>query len=211
MALSADEVSGLYNAPTAVADDVTVARDTAVTIDVLANDGDPQSDPLTIASVTQASNGTVVNNGSDVTYTPNLGFGGVDSFTYTISDGNNGEATATVIVTLSNEAPTAVDDSATIDEEPVVIIDVLANDTDPDGDTLTIESVGQATNGSVTNRATDVTYTPNPGFTGTDTFTYTINDGYDGVASATVTVTLPNERVERGQNDVPFFVTHAPF
>jgi hypothetical protein len=71
-----------------------------VTIDVLANDSDPDGDTLTITALTQPANGSVVNNGSDVTYTPRNNFRGNDTFTYTISDGNGGTDTATVTVII---------------------------------------------------------------------------------------------------------------
>ncbi|MBS3733772.1 MAG: cadherin-like domain-containing protein, partial [Phycisphaerae bacterium] len=90
-----------------------------------------------------------------------------------------------------NQAPTASDDSAGTTEGTAVTIDVLANDSDPDaGDTLTVDSVTQGANGSVTNNGSDVTYTPDAGFTGTDTFDYTAADGNGGFDTATVTVTV---------------------
>ncbi len=64
--------------------------DIPVTIDVLANDTDPDLDASGVDSVTQGANGSVVNNGTDVTYTPNSGWSGVDTFTYTVTDGNGG-------------------------------------------------------------------------------------------------------------------------
>jgi uncharacterized repeat protein (TIGR01451 family) len=87
--------------PVALDDNATTDADTAVTVDVLDNDSDPDGDALTVASVTQGAHGSVVNNGDDVTYTPAAGFSGADSFTYTISDGNGGTDTATVTVTVT--------------------------------------------------------------------------------------------------------------
>ncbi|MCB9009759.1 MAG: tandem-95 repeat protein [Ardenticatenaceae bacterium] len=161
------EVAPFQNAaPVAVDDSATTDEDTAVTIDVLANDSDSDGDSLTVESVTDPTNGTVVNNGTDVTYTPNANFNGVDSFSYTVSDGNGGSDTATVTITVNgvNDAPVANDDSATTDEDTAVTIDVLANDSDSDGDSLTVESVTHPTNGTAVNNATDVTYTPDAGF-----------------------------------------------
>ncbi|NBB96533.1 MAG: hypothetical protein GVY16_12465, partial [Planctomycetes bacterium] len=83
-------------------DSATTGQDTAVTIDVLANDSDPNAgDVLTVDSVTQGASGSVTNNGSDVTYTPDAGFTGTDTFDYTVSDGNGGFDTATVTVTVN--------------------------------------------------------------------------------------------------------------
>ncbi|MCP5098322.1 MAG: tandem-95 repeat protein, partial [Chloroflexi bacterium] len=212
VALSADEVTALYNAPTAVADNVETAKDTAITIDALANDGDAQSDSLTIESVSQGSNGTVVNNNSDVTYTPNTDFTGNDSFTYTINDGNGNVDSATISVTVNlilNQLPTAVDDSATTSSETAVTIDVLANDTDGDNDPLVIDSVTQPSNGTAVNNGSDVTYTPNAGYQGDDTFTYTVSDGNGGTDVATVTVTVDSTRLATYQLDDPALLVFA--
>ena len=185
-------VSDVNVDPVAVDDTAATAEDTAVTIDVLANDSDADGDTLTVDSVTDPPNGTAVNNSTDVTYTPDIGFLGDDSFTYTVMDGNGGSATATVTVTVTsgNQNPVAVDDSATTDEDVTITIDVLANDSDPDGDTLTIDSVTDPANGSVVNNGSDVNYTPDAGFFGTDSFDYTISDGNGGTDTATVTVTI---------------------
>lgn len=91
----------------------------------------------------------------------------------------------------SNADPDALDDAATVDQDSGAnAIDVLANDTDADGDPLTIASVTQGANGSVTNNGTSVSYTPNAGFTGADSFTYTVDDGNGGTDTATVSVTV---------------------
>jgi uncharacterized repeat protein (TIGR01451 family) len=95
-----------------------------------------------------------------------------------------------IAVTNANDPPIAVDDSDTTPADTPVTIDVLDNDFDIDGDILTVDSVTQGTNGSVTNNGNDVTYTPDPNFTGTDSFTYTISDGNGGTDTATVTVTV---------------------
>ncbi|MEO0978545.1 MAG: Ig-like domain-containing protein, partial [Pseudomonadota bacterium] len=131
--------------PVAVDDDATTDQDTFVAIDFLANDSDPDGDGLTVTSVGPASNGVASLTG----YTPDPGFFGTDSFTYTISDGNGGTATATAKVTVNqtvfpNRDPVAVDDDVTTDQDTFVAIDFLANDSDPDGDGLTVTSVGPA-------------------------------------------------------------------
>ncbi|MEM7332261.1 MAG: tandem-95 repeat protein, partial [Chloroflexota bacterium] len=192
-------VNNENDAPDAVDDSASTDEDNAVTIDVLDNDSDLDGDDLTIDSVTDPANGVVTNNGTDVTYTPNADFNGVDSFTYTIGDGNGGSDTATVNVTVNpvNDVPVATDDAQSTAENTAVIIDVLANDSDADGDTLTVDSVTDPANGSVSNNGTDVTYTPDAAFSGVDTFEYTASDGNGGTATATVTVTVNNE------NDAP--------
>ena len=179
-------------APTAVNDAATTNEDTAVTIAPLANDTDPDGDPLSITTAT-APNGTVVihANGT-ITYTPKANFNGTDTITYTISDGNGGFSTAAIIVTVNavNDAPVAVNDVARTNEDTPVTVAVLANDTDPDGDVLTV-TAASAPNGTViVNPNGTITYTPRANFSGTDTITYTISDGKGGTSTATVTVTV---------------------
>ena len=124
---------------------------------MLANDTDANGDPLTITAVTVPGNGTaVINDGgtpgdpSDDTidYTPAAGFAGTDTFSYTIYDGNGGTDTATVTVGVNNAAPVAVDDAATTPTDTLVNVDVLANDSDPNGDPLTITAVTVPGNGT---------------------------------------------------------------
>ncbi len=187
-------VSPVNDAPVARDDSATTAEDNAVTIAVLGNDSDVDGDGLTVTAVTQGSNGSVaLNANGTVTYTPAANYHGPDSFTYTLSDGQGGTASATVRVTVTpvNDAPVARDDSATTAEDNAVIVAVLGNDSDADGDSLTITAVTQGSNGSVAiNPNGTVTYTPAANYHGPDTFTYTINDGQGGTASATVSVTV---------------------
>jgi hypothetical protein len=92
--------------------------------------------------------------------------------------------------TPQNNPPVANDDSSTTAQDKAVDIDVLSNDSDPDGDPLHINSATNPPNGTTINHGTHITYTPNPGFTGTDTFDYTVGDGKGGTDTATVTVTV---------------------
>ena len=111
----------------------------SVEINVLSNDVDVDGDVLSVTSVTQGSNGTVVIGvGGILTYTPDANFNGADTFTYSITDGNGGQDMATVNVTVlpENDRPVALDDDAATNEDTTVSIDVLANDTDIDGDAL---------------------------------------------------------------------------
>lgn len=184
-------------APVAVNDAVSTSENTPVTVAVRGNDTDADGDPLTVASATPGAHGSVVIDAvaNNPIYTPDAGFAGSDSFTYTINDGKGATSTATVTVTvnaLSNGAPVANNDVATVDEASSVVIAVRGNDTDPDGDSLTVVGVTQGANGSVVIDAvtSNPIYTPNAGFTGTDTFTYTVDDGHGNAATGTVTVTV---------------------
>jgi hypothetical protein len=96
-------------------------------------------------------------------------------------------ATVAVAVTCVNDAPGAADDSATTAEDTAVVIDVLDNDSDADGDTLYVDSVTQGSHGSVVNNGTDVTYTPDADYCGADSFSYVVTDG---VLTDTATVAV---------------------
>ncbi|MCP4424410.1 MAG: tandem-95 repeat protein, partial [Chloroflexi bacterium] len=185
-------VTPVNDPPTAADDLVTTEEDTPIVIDVLGNDVDIDGDSLTVITVTQAISGAVVNNGVDLTYTPAVGFSGTDSFDYTLSDGHGETAMAVVTVTVTavNTNPIAADDSATTDEQTPIQIDILANDTDPDGDSLTVTAVTPPMLGVATlNIDNTLTYTPTGG-AGVDSFTYTVSDGEGGSDTAVVTVTV---------------------
>jgi len=195
-------ITPLNDPPVAVddsGDGFNVNEDTSDnTLDVLANDQDSDLgmpiDTLTIMDVGMADNcGTVVNNGTNLTYSPAPDFAGDETFTYTIQDVVGESSTATVTVTVSNvnDAPIANDDAFTVIEDSSNnTLNVLGNDTDVDtGDTLTIISVGAAC-GTVVNNGTNLTYIPVQGFVGTEGFTYEINDGNGGTDSASITVTV---------------------
>lgn len=178
--------------PVAVVDSATTDEDTPVTIAVLANDSDADGDPLSVSAISQPAHGTVVNNGADVTYTPAGNYCGPDSFAYQASDGQGGHDSATVSVTVTcvNDDPVAVDDSAATDEETPVSIDVLDNDTDVDGDPLTIDQVTQPGHGQVVFTDDELTYTPAADYCGPDSFSYTVADGQGGFDSAGVIVAV---------------------
>ncbi|MEQ8691405.1 MAG: Ig-like domain-containing protein, partial [Pseudomonadales bacterium] len=138
----------LNQAPVAEDDTATVARNGGdVFINVLANDNDADGDVLTIESITQPASGSVVNSGDFLTYTPAEGFQGEESFTYTVTDGTD-STKATVTVTVSNDAPVAVADTAEAESGVPQLIDVLANDLDPNGDALELVSVSAAGSGT---------------------------------------------------------------
>ncbi|RHW76576.1 retention module-containing protein, partial [Colwellia sp. RSH04] len=187
-------VNGVNDGPVAVDDNVSLDEDSsAIIIDVLSNDTDLEGDSLTVTAVTQPTNGTVALVNGVVTYIPEPNFNGVVTFTYTISDGNGGTDTATVTLTVDpqNDNPIAVDDNVSINKnDGATVIDVLTNDSDLDGDTLTVTAVTQPLNGTVTLVNGVVTYIPEANFTGLVTFTYTISDGNGGTDTATVTLNV---------------------
>jgi len=180
------------NAPVAVADSASTPEDTPVTINVLSNDSDPDGDSLAVQSVTQGANGSVSTDGATVTYSPNANYNGTDAFTYQLTDGNGDIDSASVSVTVggTNDPPVAGADSASTPEDTPVTIDVLSTDSDPDGDSLAVQSVTQGVHGSVTTNGLTVTYVPNVNFNGSDVFTYVAADGKGGTDSANVNVTV---------------------
>ncbi|WP_305785344.1 Ig-like domain-containing protein [Symbioplanes lichenis] len=186
-------------APVAGADTGSTTNGVAVTRTVLSNDSDPDGDALHVQSVnTPAHGGAVVNGDNTITYTPNLGFKGVETITYTVADPRGGTATGTLTVTVANAGPTAVADSTGTAARTAATINVLANDTDPNGDTLSVTSITQPSGGAATGTVVNngngtLTFTPSTSFGGSTSFTYTISDGDGGTSVGTVTVTVANQ------------------
>ena len=181
--------------PVAEDDTATTPEDTAVVIDVLSNDSDPDGQPLTVTSAT-ATNGTVtINPDGTLTYTPDTDYNGPDTILYTIEDPDGNEDTAEVAVTVTpdgvNSDPVAVDDTVDTDIDTSVTLDPTDNDSDPDGDPITLTDIGTPTNGTATlNPDGTVTYTPDTGFVGEDTIPYTIEDGEGGTDTGEIIVTV---------------------
>jgi len=195
-------VTAANDAPVAVDDTATTAEDTAATITaatLVANDTDLDSGTLTVTAVSGATNGTVALAGTTITFTPTANFNGAAGFDYTVSDGALTDVGhVTVTVTAVNDAPVAVDDTRTINEDAVTTItaaSLTANDTDVDtGATLTVTAVSGATNGTVALAGTTITFTPTANFNGTAGFDYTLSDGtLTDVGHVTITVTAVND------------------
>ncbi|WP_156490890.1 tandem-95 repeat protein, partial [Marinomonas atlantica] len=185
-------VDAVNDGPVAVDDTASTNEDTVVTIDVLANDTDLDGDTLTITEASvPAEQGTVAIVDGKVQFTPAANFNGEATISYTITDGTaTDSADITVTVDAVNDGPVAVDDTASTNEDTVVTIDVLANDTDLDGDTLTItEASVPAEQGTVAIVDGKVQFTPAENFNGDATISYTITDG-TATDSAEVTVTV---------------------
>jgi DNA/RNA endonuclease G (NUC1) len=206
-------VTAVNDSPVSVNDSESTSEDTPLTFsasDLLTNDtagpANESGQTLTVSSVitTPDTHGTANLNAGQVTYTPAANYNGPASFDYQVCDNGttNGApdakctvATVNVNVTPVNDAPDAVDDSATVAEDSGAnAINVLANDSfAPDaGETLTISAKIDGAHGSVaiTGGGTGLTYTPNGDYFGPDSFTYTISDGNGAYDTATVTITV---------------------
>ncbi|MFV8439114.1 tandem-95 repeat protein [Vibrio owensii] len=179
-------------APVAEDDNIQTDEDVSITIDVLANDDDEDSDSLAIDSATvPEEQGTVAIVDGELVFTPAEDFNGEATITYVVTDGElTDEATVSVTVNPVNDAPVANDDSTTTDEDTPVTIDVLLNDTDVDGDTLTIVNASvPADQGTVEIVDGKLVFTPAEDFNGEATITYVVTDG-ELTDEATVSVTV---------------------
>jgi gliding motility-associated-like protein len=197
-------VSPVNDPPVAANDNVSGLEDSQINgASLLLNDSDIDGNPLTVtvAPLVAPNNGTLILNANGTyTYTPNLNYVGGDIFVYEVCD--NGMpplcSNAVVLLTISavNDAPTAGNDSYSINEDVALIgTSVLVNDFDQDGNTLQVSGVASTppANGNlVLNANGTFIYTPNPNFNGTDSFVYQVCD--NGVPSlcsnATVTITI---------------------
>ncbi|WP_435259247.1 Hint domain-containing protein [Thioclava sp. FR2] len=178
--------------PTANPDTLVTDEDTDPTIDVLANDTDPDGQPLVVTSATAEHGEVTLNSDGTITYSPFMHYNGPDTITYTVTDPDGNTSTTTVAVTVNpvNDAPEAIDDAASTPIDTMVTIDVLSNDLDVDGDTLTLDGTPTSPDGTVTvNPDGTINFTPNPGFVGTAVVTYTVTDGtVSDVGQVVVTV-----------------------
>ncbi|WP_350608831.1 Ig-like domain-containing protein, partial [Pseudoalteromonas sp. AC40-MNA-CIBAN-0181] len=190
-------ITPVNDAPIANADTATMAEDAApILINVLANDSDVDGDSLTI-SAASADIGSVSVVDNQIQYTPAADDNGLATVTYTVSDSNGGASTTTLTITITpvNDAPIANADSATMAEDAApILINVLANDSDVDGDSLTI-SATSADIGSVSVVGNQIQYTPAPNANGLATVVYTAIDSNGGASTATlsITITLVND------------------
>ena len=179
--------------PVAANDSATVNQDSSINLTVLANDSDSDGDSLTITSTTAPLHGlAAVNTNGTVTYTPVARFSGQDSFSYTISDGKGGSASATVNIQVNfvNYAPIATDQTFSTSED--IPRSIMLGATDANGDPLTYSVVSQPLHGSLlpVSGNGNFTYTPSPDFNGQDSFTFKANDGKADSNIATISMTV---------------------
>lgn len=212
LTIEATDTPTTNQAPDAIDDQINANADGSYIItpsDLLANDSDPDGDVITAVGIQDATNGTVMFDGTNVIFTPDDGYTGPASLTYTISDNNGATDTATVNLVVEadtpstpseNQAPTANDDVIAETDARVIVIapsTLLANDSDTDGDAITAVGLQDATNGTVIFDGTNIIFTADDSYTGPASFTYTITDNNGGTDTATVSlmvgITTPSE------------------
>ncbi|MCP3145060.1 Ig-like domain-containing protein [Pyxidicoccus xibeiensis] len=184
------------DAPVAVAQSQETNEDLPVLLALTGTDLDDQY--LTFAVATQPAHGTVTGTPPDVTYTPAADFHGTDRFTFTVTDASGAtSAPATVSLTVRpvNDAPVALAQSGSLDEDTG--LDLVLRGSDVDGDALTFIIAVPPSRGSLTGTPPDVRYTPPPNFHGTDSFSFQVSDGRERSALVSVSLTM------RPVNDAP--------
>lgn len=178
--------------PIARPDRINTSKGQSVTFDPRLNDTDPNGDTITIASVATPALGTAtLNSNQTITYVPNTNATGVDNFSYTLGDGRSGTATGSIVATIStNTAPVAAPDSFSAVASTPVVVDPRANDSDPDGDLITVVAVTAPAHGtaSISDGGTAVTYTMAGGYSGSDSLSYTISDPSGATGTATMAI-----------------------
>ena len=200
--LVAIAVSPVNDPPVGVMDALAVQEGGAVSVEaqqLLGNDSDAEGDPVSITAVGDVTNGLVTLDGTTIVYRHDGSETTTGSFTYTVTDGTD---STTALVTISvrpvNDPPIGVDDALAVQEGDTVSIasqQLLANDTDPERDKLTITAVGDATNGLVALDGDAITYWHDGSETKTGSFTYTVTDGAESAtASVAISITPVNDR-----------------
>jgi outer membrane protein OmpA-like peptidoglycan-associated protein len=187
-------VAPVDDEPVAAADSATVDEDSAdERIDVLGNDVALGDRPVRVTIATAPAHGTAsVSPAGAIFYTPAPDHAGSDSLAYTVVDDDGDASTATVTITVvgSNDPPIAVSDVATSAADSFVLIPVLDNDHDVDGDTLTVVAVGAPARGTAVVDGDAVRYTPTPDTEGSDQLSYTVSDGHGGTATGMILVAV---------------------
>jgi len=184
--------------------------DITVTDGLISNDVDSEGAPLFVDSFSTPKHGNLtLNSDGAFSYVPDASFIGNDSFIYTCSDGDKLSGSATVLIEVKqpepeNNPPEAVDDSYSVNTGVNLSIPtpgLLLNDSDKDGEPLTVKIAGKPIHGSVVlNSNGSFSYTSNTGFVGDDSFTYSANDGIEDGDPATVVITVN----PTGTNNKPF-------
>jgi VCBS repeat-containing protein len=186
-------VNSVNDAPVAGDDSATLDEDTSTVISPLGNDTDVENDPLTVVDAAAGHGSASVGTDGTITYTPSANYNGTDTVVYTVSDGLGGTTPGTISVTVNpiGDAPVAANDGFGVNQDTQLTGNVLSNDYDPDGDSLSVSLNGGAAHGNVSlNADGSFTYNPSGGYSGGDSFSYTLTDSTGATAVGTVNVTV---------------------
>jgi len=198
-------VEAINDMPQVTGEKITLLEDESILLmGLIANDVDEDGDNLKIQNYNQGENGGVVELiGSNILkYTPKTNYSGLDSFTYSVSDGHNSTVTATVNILVEevNDIPQVSGEVVSmLEDSSILLSNLMSNDVDIDDDILHIKSVEQSENAGLVelDGKNQVRYTPAPNYVGTDHFNYTISDARGGTAVGTVTIVVTDV------NDIP--------
>ncbi|HEX7032348.1 MAG TPA: Ig-like domain-containing protein [Nitrososphaera sp.] len=191
-------------APVATSQSISTDEDNAVAITLNGTNPDADPDftgiPLQFLVSSGPSHGNLTGSNATLTYTPDGIFSGTDSFSFVASDGTNNstEATVTIAVIGINDAPMAVSQNITTDEDTALSITLAGTDVDP-GDSLTFFTSAQPKNGTLSGTPPDLIYTPDPNFSGIDSFTFIVKDSSNAISGNTATVSI----IVNSVNDLP--------
>jgi hypothetical protein len=174
-----------------VANDLNVSLDEDTPVEIDLNATDVDGDDLNYTITVPPAHGTIEGNGAHRRYVPDQDYYGSDRFVYRASDGElYNEANVTLAIHSVNDAPVANDDNATTDQNITLVINVLANDTDVEGDDLTLVEVNTTANATAAIENNQIVYHPNLMFFGTDTLSYRVEDIYGDGDEGNVTITV---------------------
>ena len=183
-------VSPLNDRPIADNQTVTVQEDVAKSFVITGSD--VEGSALTFTILTQPTSGVLSGTAPNLVYTPNLNFNGLDSFTFTVSDGQNNAvnpATVLLVVVPVNDVPVAANQTITTPEDVSILVNLSA--TDPDGDVFTYSVVTAPQHGALScSNCANPTYVPALNYNGPDSFTFKANDGTDDSNLATINITV---------------------
>ncbi len=193
-------VDPINDVPIALAQSVTTAEDTAVSITLSGTD--VETNDLTYTIVSPPSNGILSGTVPNLSYTPAANSNGSDSFNFMVNDGTVDSAIATVVITVTpiNDLPVALAQSVNTDEDTAISITLAG--TDVENSALTHIVVAQPASGTLSGTAPNLTYTPSANYNGADSFTFIVNDGTVDSAISSVSITVSSA------NDVPVFTTN---
>ncbi|MDY7233224.1 Ig-like domain-containing protein [Hyalangium rubrum] len=181
-------VTQVNDAPVPTAQSITTSEGSPVSITLSAVD--PEGNSITFALASQPAHGTLIGTPPSLSYRPEADYSGPDSFTFTASDGQATSAPGTISITVTpvNDAPVALGQSFTVEEDTPIPVTLTGSDVD--GDSLTFDIVSRPTRGTLSGTPPSLTYTPGANYHGQDSFTFTAFDGQASSAPATISITL---------------------